>query len=75
MIDLLVLVKALVKVRFAGAARPEHIPIVALRVTKSISLQNRANQLGVTLKNLVQQFPAVESVRPLSIVQSRRCIC
>lgn len=69
MVDPLVLVETFVKVSLAAATRPENVPFMRLSEGKAIGFTKAADELGVTLKDLVQHLTVVNMVaRPCAYV-------
>jgi hypothetical protein len=67
-VDLLVLVKAFVNVALARAGAPEDVPLVALRGTESVSLEQRPQQLVVKTEHLVKQLTVLYVIRLCPVV-------
>ena len=71
-VDALELIEAFIEVAFAGAGRPEDIPLVRVRVVEIVRLQNRTDQLCVTLEKLVEHFAVIDVVAAARTLRRHR---
>ena len=63
-IDALKFVQTFIEITFAGASRPEDIPLMRVRIIEIVRLQNRADQLGVALEQFVEHFAVIDVIAP-----------
>ena len=61
-VNALEFVQAFIQIAFAGAGRPEDVPLVRVCVVKIVSLQNRTDQLCITFEELVEHFAVIDVI-------------
>ena len=65
MVNPLKLIESLVKIGLTTATSPEQIPLMRLRICKTISFTETSYEFGVTLENFVKELTVVNMIAAL----------
>ena len=71
-VNALKLIEAFIEIAFAGAGRPEDIPLVGVRIVEIVRLQDRTDQLCVAFEKLVEHFAVVYVIAAARTLRRQR---